>query len=147
MYGHSEAFHASVRLRHLGKSGDSGEPAEIASASRAFVEVCGAYPEQKGQPPVVWPEFTLQQCENLANDLARLWRRYLEMSSEGDLADSVGYRNSQGEAWSSRKDDILMHVVMHSAYHRGQIAADMRSAGLVPAYTDFIHSVRQEFVE
>ncbi len=103
--------------------------------------------EQKGQPRVVWPEFTLQQCENLANDLARLWRRYLEMSSEGDLADSVGYRNSQGEAWSSRKDDILMHVVMHSAYHRGQIAADMRSAGLVPAYTDFIHSVRQGFVE
>ena len=59
----------------------------------------------------------------------------------------MSYRNSQGETWSSRKDDILMHVVMHSAYHRGQIAADMRIAGLVPAYTDFIHSVRQGFVE
>ena len=40
-----------------------------------------------------------------------------------------------------------MHVLMHSAYHRGQIAADMRAAGLTPAYTDFIHSVRQGFVE
>jgi len=39
-----------------------------------------------------------------------------------------------------------MHVIMHSAYHRGQIATDMRAAGLTPAYTDFIHSIRRGFV-
>ena len=38
--------------------------------------------------------------------------------------------------------DILTHVTMHSAYHRGQIAADVRVAGFTPAYTDFIHAVR-----
>jgi len=38
-------------------------------------------------------------------------------------------------------------VLMHSAYHRGQVALEMRSAGLQPAYTDFIHGVRQGFVE
>jgi uncharacterized damage-inducible protein DinB len=59
----------------------------------------------------------------------------------------VDYQNSKGENWKSRIDDILMHVITHSAYHRGQIAADMRSAGMNPAYTDFIHSVRQGFVE
>jgi uncharacterized damage-inducible protein DinB len=36
---------------------------------------------------------------------------------------------------------------MHSAYHRGQIAADMRAAGFAPPYTDFIHAVRQGFVK
>jgi uncharacterized damage-inducible protein DinB len=36
---------------------------------------------------------------------------------------------------------------MHSSYHRGQIAADMRAAGVTPAFTDFIHAVRQGFVE
>lgn len=36
---------------------------------------------------------------------------------------------------------------MHSTYHRGQIAAAMRKAGATPAYTDFIHAVRQGFVE
>jgi uncharacterized damage-inducible protein DinB len=36
---------------------------------------------------------------------------------------------------------------MHSTYHRGQIAAAMRQAGATPAYTDFIHAVRQGFVE
>jgi uncharacterized damage-inducible protein DinB len=39
-------------------------------------------------------------------------------------------------------DDILMHVVMHSAYHRGQIALEVRCAGQTPAYTDFIHAIR-----
>jgi uncharacterized damage-inducible protein DinB len=35
---------------------------------------------------------------------------------------------------------------MHSAYHRGQIAADMRAAGFEPVYTDFIHAVRQGYI-
>jgi len=39
------------------------------------------------------------------------------------------------------------HVTIHSAYHRGQIASDVRSAGQEPAYTDYIHAVRQRFLE
>jgi uncharacterized damage-inducible protein DinB len=38
-------------------------------------------------------------------------------------------------------------VVMHSAYHRGQIASHMRESGQTPAYTDFIHAMRQGFVK
>jgi uncharacterized damage-inducible protein DinB len=36
---------------------------------------------------------------------------------------------------------------MHSAYHRGQIASLMRAGGGIPAYTDFIHAVRQGLIE
>jgi uncharacterized damage-inducible protein DinB len=103
--------------------------------------------EGKEQSLPVWPEFTIAESENLAADLAQSWKTYLAARSENDLEQSVTYRNSKGETWSSRKDDILMHVVMHSAYHRGQIATDMRGAGSTPPYTDFIHSVRQGFVE
>jgi uncharacterized damage-inducible protein DinB len=95
----------------------------------------------------VWPDFTAAELAKLAADLTQSWKTYLAARNEGDLEQPVSYRNSKGEAWSSRKDDILMHVVMHSAYHRGQIAADMRGAGLTPAHTDFIHSVRQGFVK
>jgi uncharacterized damage-inducible protein DinB len=103
--------------------------------------------ERREQTLPVWPEFTLEECEKLAADQSQLWKRYLDRNSEADLAKSVSYQNSKGETWKSCVGDILMHVVTHSAYHRGQIAADMRSAGLIPAYTDFIHSVRQGFVE
>ena len=44
-------------------------------------------------------------------------------------------------------DDVLLHVIMHSAYHRGQVATDMRAAAFTPAYTDFIHAISQGFLE
>ena len=57
------------------------------------------------------------------------------------------YTNSRGEAWTSTVEEILTHVVIHSAYHRGQIASDVRASGGVPAYTDYIHAVRQRLTE
>jgi uncharacterized damage-inducible protein DinB len=50
--------------------------------------------------------------------------------------------NSKGEPWRSAVGDVLDHVLLHGAYHRGQIASDLRAAGCEPAYTDFIHAVR-----
>jgi uncharacterized damage-inducible protein DinB len=103
--------------------------------------------EQKPQTLPVWPELTLEECDRQAAELPPLWKDYLAGNSEGDLAGSVSYRNSKGEPWSSRKDDILMHLITHSAYHRGQVALTIRAAGSTPAYTDFIHSIRQGLVK
>ena len=61
----------------------------------------------------VWPDFTTAELANLAADLTQSWKTYLAARNEDDLGQRVSYRNSKGEAWSSRKDDILMHVVMH----------------------------------
>jgi len=95
----------------------------------------------------VWPDCTIEECEKQAEELQTLWKTYLMASSEADLAQTVDYKNSQGEPWTSRKDDILMHLITHSAYHRGQAATAVRAAGFTPAYTDFIHSIRQGFVK
>ncbi len=99
------------------------------------------------QTYAVWPDFTLAQCKLELDEMPKLWKEYLATASEAVLARDLTYKNSKGESWTSRKQDILLHVVMHSAYHRGQIATDMRAAGFVPAYTDFIHGVRQGLVE
>src|SRR5207245_11475331 len=80
-------------------------------------------------------------------DLAAIWQEYFRINKSGKLAEMVSYKNTKGESWRNSVEDILMHVVMHSAYHRGQIAADMRAAGHSPAYTDFIHGIRQRLVE
>jgi uncharacterized damage-inducible protein DinB len=101
---------------------------------------------QKPQSLPVWPEFTIEECAVHATGLPVLWANYLAQTSEAELAAPVGYQNSKGETWSSRKDDILMHLVTHSAYHRGQVAMTIRAAGFNPAYTDYIHSIRQGFV-
>ena len=101
---------------------------------------------QKPAPVPVWPDLTPDQCSEHARSLAKSWRDLLAGGSE-ILDRSVAYTNSKGEAYQSLVRDILTHVFMHSAYHRGQIASDMRHAGFVPAYTDFIHAVRQGVIE
>ncbi|MGC2196055.1 MAG: DinB family protein [Terriglobales bacterium] len=101
---------------------------------------------QRPSPLPVWPELSLEQCEEQARLLSVSWRDYLAGDTAGSLDRTVSYKNSKGESWTSSVRDILTHVFMHSAYHRGQIATDMRQAGHVPPYTDFIHGVRQGLV-
>jgi uncharacterized damage-inducible protein DinB len=124
-----------------------GRMAHILSAQRLWLE---RIQQQRPSMPV-WPEATIEDCTLLAVDVAAEWQGYLarlaNQFAPGSLDDQVEYRNSKGEPWSSRVEDILMHVLFHSAYHRGQIALQMRASGVEPAYTDFIHAVRQGLVE
>jgi uncharacterized damage-inducible protein DinB len=90
----------------------------------------------------VWPDLDLPSCDVQLQELSRRWPEYLN-EARNSLTDKVSYTNSKGETWSSTVEDILTHVVIHSAYHRGQIASDLRAAGSNPAYTDYIHAVRQ----
>jgi len=103
--------------------------------------------KRQPQSMPVWPELTLDQTEDAQDALVQRWAEYFGGLTPAALHKPVGYTNSKGEKWSSRAQDVLLHVVMHSGYHRGQIASEVRASGHVPAYTDFIHAVRQGFVE
>ena len=94
----------------------------------------------------VWPELSLEVCGEHLDQLSRLWPAYLDETEES-LTEWVRYTNSKGEAWTNTVEEILNHVVIHSAYHRGQIASDVRASGAVPAYTDYIHAVRQGLIK
>ena len=120
----------------------------ILSAEKLWLERIRRVP----QSMLVWPTSTIEECDALADQMAVAWKDYLAGLSAGGLRSDRGldemveYKNSKGELWSSRVGDVLTHVLMHSAYHRGQIALEMRAAGMEPAYTDFIHAVRQGLV-
>jgi uncharacterized damage-inducible protein DinB len=95
----------------------------------------------------VWPRLTVAQCREGLDEINLLWRGYLAALTAEGLGENVSYVNSKGEPWTSAVEDILTHVVLHSAHHRGQIASALRAAGHAPAYTDYIHAVRQGFVK
>jgi uncharacterized damage-inducible protein DinB len=124
-----------------------GRMAHILSAQKLWLERILKQP----QSMKVRPTYTLEDCLALAAELESAWQNYLvrigNQFAPDSLNDQVEYRNSKGEPWSSRVEDILTHVLFHSAYHRGQIALQVRASGKEPAYTDFIHAVRQGFVE
>src|SRR5579862_4006912 len=117
--------------------------AHILSAERLWLERI----KQQPQSLPVWPEFASSQCSSQIDELASLWKKYLDQLSSAQLTAQVVYKNSKGEPWTSTVEDILTHVLVHSAYHRGQIALQMRTEGAQPAYTDFIHAVRQGLIE
>ncbi len=114
----------------------------IFAAERVWLERL----KQQPQTVPVWPTFDLNRCDQEAAELGKLWHEHLDLVTAGDVAQSISYKNSKGENWTSTIVDVLTHVVMHSAYHRGQIASHMREAGQTPAYTDYIHGIRQGFV-
>jgi uncharacterized damage-inducible protein DinB len=126
--------------------------AHILSAQKLWLERLLNQP----QSLPVWPVstiavFTIDDCVALADEMSASWLNYLERLGNrftpGSLAGKIEYRNSKGEPWSSRVEDVLTHVLFHSVYHRGQIAFIMRASGQQPAYTDFIHAIRQGYIE
>jgi uncharacterized damage-inducible protein DinB len=117
--------------------------AHILSAERLWLKRIRKQP----QSLPVWPDFTLDQCQAQIAELALLWQEFLGRISPADLSEKVTYKNSKAEPWTSTVEDILTHVVLHSAYHRGQIAGRVRAGGEQPAYTDFIHAARQGLIE
>jgi uncharacterized damage-inducible protein DinB len=128
-------------------------PMAPARALKLVAHILGAeeiwYARIRGVSPVlaVWPDLDKEKSQQHQHRLREAWSNYLAQIEAGQLSRSVSYKNSKGESWTSQISDILMHVVMHSAYHRGQIASDIRAAGYTPAYTDFIHGIRSGLVE
>lgn len=88
----------------------------------------------------VWPALTLDECAAAA---IRVRAGYLSLLDRIDLGPAelsrmVHYRNSAGIAFDNRVDDILHHVTLHGAYHRGQVALLARMNGIAPQPTDYI---------
>ena len=55
-----------------------------------------------------------------------------------DLNNIILYKTTKGQAFENKTSDILFHIINHSTYHRGQIAADFRQTGTEPLSTDYI---------
>lgn len=89
-----------------------------------------------------WLTLSPAACENLANENTKQLNKYLNSLSENDFEKKIKYTNSKGNEYTNTISEILTHLSHHSAYHRGQIAKEMRRLGKEPAYTDFIAYLR-----
>lgn len=83
--------------------------------------------------------------EPKADELAERWEevaaeraRWLAARTEADVGAPLDYRRLDGEPGSTRLDVLVRHVVNHSTYHRGQVAAFLRTLGKVPPSTDLV---------
>lgn len=96
-------------------------------------------------PPSVWPQLDLSGCQSLAGQNAAGYSAFVAGLDDAALAAPAHYLNLKGEPNESSVIDILTHVVVHGAYHRGQIAKTLGAIGKQAPSTDFI--VYARFVE
>ena len=90
-------------------------------------------------PFPLWEHYKVRELKCMVEESSRNWLNYLDEHQLDTFEEMIFYRNSKGNQYESTIGDIITHVIAHSAYHRGQVAALMRDEGVQPPVTDFIH--------
>jgi len=87
-----------------------------------------------------WPTRfpTLAPIEQYWQSVEAEVRAYLDGLREADLSQTVTYADSEGRRWSYPLWQLILHVVNHQTYHRGQVSALLRQLGVPPSATDLL---------
>ncbi len=89
-----------------------------------------------GPDPLETADF--QELRQRWSAFVPLQEAFLGTLREPDLGRVISYQNPPGTTWSYALSHMLQHVVNHSTYHRGQVAALLRQLGVAPHASDFL---------
>jgi uncharacterized damage-inducible protein DinB len=84
----------------------------------------------------LWGEYTLDQLITMAEEAGTQWLEFVESTDDFDR--EMTYKNYVNEPYTNNVENIMIHLVNHSSYHRAQIAMLLRQKGFEPINTDFI---------
>lgn len=90
----------------------------------------------------VWKTLSKTDIPGALRKSSSALTEYINNLSEGDIEKTIEYTNIKGEGFKSLLKDILTHLIIHSAYHRGQIVMLLKQDVKVLPSTDFIKYVR-----
>lgn len=86
-----------------------------------------------------------QLCEGWQQSSDSLAQFAARQFNDASLAHVVQYYNLQKQSFKSRVGDVLQHIVLHGAQHRGQIVTMLRMAGVTKiAALDMIVFLREK---
>ncbi|MCB1221142.1 MAG: hypothetical protein H7A35_07090 [Planctomycetales bacterium] len=86
----------------------------------------------------MWPDKLIRQIRDM--DLATQLRLQIILSNMDDtyLRLRLRYRSHEGENCERSMHDILMHMVLHSAFHRGYVNTSLKACGRPAVNSDYI---------
>lgn len=99
----------------------------------------------QGVPPSVSLEWRTPPPDVLLRLLEQVGDHFVAIAREMDdarLNAPVRYTNSEGVAYENLAGDVLEHLLLHGAEHRGQIALEVGRQGGQPAETEYIFWLR-----
>lgn len=81
---------------------------------------------------------TAQSLLKSLNDIHDRQHEYLARLPVSAADRRVSYVNFSGQRWEYALRDMVQHLVVHSAYHRGQLVTMFRQLSVLPPTTDFL---------
>ncbi|WP_025716829.1 DinB family protein [Paenibacillus sp. 1-18] len=91
----------------------------------------------------LWEETEdLTAIRTMFEENAEQYRIYIEGLKEFELDEMIDYENQSGGSFRTSARDILLQVLLHGQYHRGQINRALRIESAEPAQVDYITFTR-----
>jgi uncharacterized damage-inducible protein DinB len=95
-----------------------------------------------GESPTAQPSWTtgatLDELRREMDAVEAARHRFLDGVDATRLTKAVSFRFLSGRAAEASLVTLLVHVVNHSTYHRGQLATLLRQVGATPPSTDLL---------
>ncbi|WP_353237392.1 DinB family protein [Limnohabitans sp.] len=70
------------------------------------------------------------------------YENYARDASESHLGESIAFRFTDGDSGRMTREEMLMHVITHGSYHRGNVGQMLKFVFVAPPrdlYTKFLH--------
>jgi uncharacterized damage-inducible protein DinB len=80
-------------------------------------------------------------------ELDAWYETYAEKVSSRELSEEISFEFTDGDRGRMTREEMLLHVLAHSSYHRGQVGQMIKDAGLPPSrdlFTRFLHSTEPQ---
>src|SRR5258708_25778688 len=85
-----------------------------------------------------FPPYSLSECRQRLDELREKWKIYLSNLKPENLGEKIKTTNTQGKPFEHIVQNVLVHVVNHSSYHRGQLATLVHQGEGKRPGTDYI---------
>jgi uncharacterized damage-inducible protein DinB len=99
--------------------------------------------EEKEFEKPVWHVNSPEELKINSGIIDKLWMDYVRRCRDDEFSFLKSYHNSKGEHFITAASDIILHVMNHSTYHRGQINKLLRQKNIDPVNTDYITYLRK----
>ena len=87
-------------------------------------------------PQKLWDNYKLAELTDLGRQAREQWLEFFKL--DDDLHRKITYTNFSDKTFTSDVENIMVQVINHSTYHRGQVAILLPPLGFKAVNTDFI---------
>lgn len=84
----------------------------------------------------LWGKYDVPALKRMIEEADQQWMNFIREHENFDWV--LKYRNYVGDYFENNVQQIMIHLVNHGSYHRGQVAMLLRQKGFEPINTDYI---------